>query len=446
MWTTTGQATGTYLFDIWAKQSGSTANWEAHISPNPTYTLQTGTPCSAVTLAFNPASPQTTGVSVTLSGSATGCPTPQYEFWVQPPGGAWSVLQSYSANANAMWNTSGLAGGTYLFDVWARQNGSTADWEAHVAPNPSYTLQAPVVCTAVTWNAPSPAAPQPPGTLVTLSAAAAGCPNPVYEFWVQPPGGSWSIVQAYSTSPTAKWDTTGLATGSYVFDVWAKQAGSGASWEAHLSPAPSYTLQTAAACTSVTWGAPSPASPQAPGTQVTLSGTAAGCPNPQYQFWILPPGGSWTILKAYSSSANMVWNTGGAGTGTYQFDIWARQLGSDALWEAHISPNPTYLLQTWPACTAVTVSYNPESPQMAGHAIQLSAASTGCPNAQYEFWVQAPGGQWTVLQGYGPSSTLTWNTTGLPTGTYLFDVWARQSGSTALYEAHVSPNPTYTLT
>src|SRR3989442_1293784 len=283
-WSTAGQPTGTYLFDIWAKQSGSTASWEAHISPNPTYTLQTGAPCSAVTLAFNPAAPQTAGVPVTLTGAATGCPNPQYEFWVQPPGGAWSVLQSYSANATATWNTTGLAGGTYVFDAWARQSGSTADWEAHVSPNPTYALQAPVGCTALTWNAPGPASPQAPGTQVTLSASSTGWPDPAYQFWIQPPGGSWTILQAYSTSATAKWDTTGLATGAYVFDVWAKQSGSAASWEAHLAPNPSYTLQTGATCTAVTWNAANPASPQAPGTQVSLGGTAATCPNPQYQF------------------------------------------------------------------------------------------------------------------------------------------------------------------
>jgi hypothetical protein len=103
-------------------------------------------------------------------------------------------------------------------------------------------------------------------------------------------------------------------------------------------------------------------------------------------------------------------------------------------------------VQTGPACTAVTLTFNPASPQPAGTSVQLSAAATGCPNAQYEFWVQAPGGAWVVLQGWGSSSSATWNTTGLARGTYLFDVWVRQNGSTAQYEAHIAPNPTYTLT
>ncbi|HEX9476022.1 MAG TPA: hypothetical protein VGA41_05150 [Candidatus Dormibacteraeota bacterium] len=448
-WNTTGQAAGTYLFDVWAKQSGSSASFEANISPNPTYTLQAPPICTAVTWnAPSPASPQAPGVSVNLGGTATGCPNPVYEFWIQPPGGSWTILQAYSSSSTVTWNTAGQPAGTYLFDVWAKQSGSTASWEAHVSPNPTYTLQAPpppATCTAVTWNAPSPASPQAPGVSVNLGGTAAGCPNPVYQFYIQPPGGSWTILQAYSPSSTVSWNTAGLGAGTYLFDVWAKQSGSSASYEAHISPNPTYTLQAAPTCTAVTWNAPSPASPQSPGVSVTLSGAATGCPNPVYQFWIQAPGGSWTILQAYSSSSSVSWNTAGQPTGTYLFDVWARQSGSSASWEAHVSPNPTYTLQTAPPCTSVTMTATPASPQTTGTSVQLSATSTGCSSPQYEFWIQGPGGAWTIVQGYSSSSTFNWSTAGLPPGTYNFDVWVRQSGSTASWEAHISPNPTYTL-
>ncbi len=184
-------------------------------------------------------------MTVTFSGTATGCPNPVYEFWVQPPGGTWSILQAYSSSSSALWNTAGQPAGIYLFDVWAKQSGSSASWEAHVSPNPTYTLQAPPpppTCTAVTWNAPSPASPQAPGTTVTFSGTATGCPNPVYQFWIQPPGGSWTILQAYSSSSTVTWNTAGQATGTYLFDVWVKQSGSSADWQAHISPNPTFTL------------------------------------------------------------------------------------------------------------------------------------------------------------------------------------------------------------
>ncbi len=452
-WNTTGLATGTYLFDLWAKASGSSADWEAHVSPNPTYTLQVPPPpagCTAVTWnAPSPSSPQTTGVTVTFSGTATGCSNPVYQFWVEPSGGPWSILQAYSPTATATWNTAGKAAGTYLFDVWAKQSGSTADWEAHVSPNPTYTLTAPPTCTAVTWNAPSPASPQASGVTVTFSGTATGCPNPVYQFWVQPQGGTWSILQAYSSSSSAPWSTTGLAAGTYLFDVWAKQSGSSASWEAHVSPNPTYALTAPPpppVCSAVTWNAPSPASPQAPGTTVTFSGTASSCTSPVYQFWVQASGGPWTILQAYSPSSSASWNTTGLATGTYLFDVWAKQSGSSASWEAHVSPNPTYTLQTGAPCTASTLTFTPASPQARGTQVNLIGTATGCPNPVYQFWIQPPGGSWTILQAYSSSSTVTWNTAGQATGTYLFDVWVKQSGSSADWQAHISPNPTFTLT
>jgi len=301
--------------------------------------------CTAVTFSASPASPQTPGVSVTLTGVATGCPNPVYQFWIQPPGGPWSVLRDYSATATATWNTAGLAAGTYLFDVYAKQSGSTASYEAHVSPNPTYTLQAPPpppTCTAVTFSA-SPASPQSVGVSVTLTGAATGCPNPVYQFWIQPPGGAWSVLRDYSSTATSTWNTTGLATGTYLFDVYAKQSGSTASYEAHVSPNPTYTLQAPGTCTSVTMTA-TPASPQKAGTSVTFNAAATGCSSPVYQFWIQAPGGPWTIVQAYSSSASYTWNTTGLATGTYLLDVYAKQTGSSASYEAHISPNPTYNL------------------------------------------------------------------------------------------------------
>lgn len=241
------------------------------------------------------------------------------------------------------------------------------------------------------------------------------------------------------------WDTTGLAIGTYTFDIWVKQSGSAALWEANVTPNPTYTLLSAGPCNSITWNTPNPAGPQAPGAQISFGGVAGGCLNPQYQFWIQPPGGQWTIVQPYSSSSTFVWNTSGAATGTYLFDIWVKQFGSSAAWETHISPNPTYVLQTGPPCTSATLAFSPTSPMKAGPSIQLTATSSGCPSPSYQFWILAPGGGWTILQSYSASATATWNTTGLAPGTYLFDVYVRQAGNSAPYEAHIAPNPTYTL-
>jgi hypothetical protein len=446
-WNTGGLAAGTYVLDVYARDATSTASYDAHISPNPTYALQApaSTACTSVTESATPASPQAAGTVVTFTAAAVGCPSPNYEFWLQPPGGSWSIVQAYSSASTFSWSTTGLAAGTYQLDVYARNAGSSASYEAHISPNPTYTLQASVTtCTSDSESA-SPASPQGPGTTVTFTAGATGCPNPNFEFWLQPPNGSWSIAQAYSSSATWTWNTSGLATGTYVLDAYARDASSTASYDAHLSPNPTYVLQVlVTTCTSVSESA-SPASPQTPGTSVTFTASASGCPRPNYEFWLQPPGGSWAIVQAYSTSATWTWNTTGLATGTYTLDVYARDASSTAAYDAHLSPNPTFLLGAGPACTAVSDVASAAPPQQPGTTVTFTATATGCPSPTFEFWLQAPGGPWTITQAYSASASWTWNTTGLGPGTYLLDVYARQNGSTASFEAHISPNPSFRL-
>jgi hypothetical protein len=50
------------------------------------------------------------------------------------------------------------------------------------------------------------------------------------------PGGTvWTLKQAYSASGTFTWDTTGLSPGPWQIGVWAKQAGSTASYQSFAS-------------------------------------------------------------------------------------------------------------------------------------------------------------------------------------------------------------------
>ena len=61
---------------------------------------------------------------------------------------------------------------------------------------------------------------------MTFTASASGCPHPLYQFWILRPGSQWQVVQAYSSSATFIWSTTGLAPGSYLYTVWARDSSS----------------------------------------------------------------------------------------------------------------------------------------------------------------------------------------------------------------------------
>ena len=180
-----------------------------------------------------------------------------------PPGAnAYQLGQAYSTSNTFSWNTTGLAPGTYRFSIWARDNASTGiygnqfgRWDAYdnsLAEN----LVVPT-CTGALNASVSPASPAGVGTPVTMTAQATGCPdpNPLYQFWVLPPGSNaYQVAQAYSTSGTLHWSTSGLATGTYQFSIWARAAnGTGAygnqfgRWDTYNNSL-AYTL-SAPACT-----------------------------------------------------------------------------------------------------------------------------------------------------------------------------------------------------
>jgi hypothetical protein len=72
------------------------------------------------------------------------------------------------------------------------------------------------------------------------AVATGGSGTPEYQFWLHN-GISWSGTP-YSTTNTWTWETLGLPTGTYIVQVWARNVGSGAPYEA-FTPVETYVLQ-----------------------------------------------------------------------------------------------------------------------------------------------------------------------------------------------------------
>jgi N-acetyl-anhydromuramyl-L-alanine amidase AmpD len=228
-WNTAGWAPGSYTIHVWANQQGdSTATWESYASASVALSI-----CTSASLSPTSVS-QPAGGMVQLTASSSGCATPQYEYWVQSVDGTWKMIQGWGG-ATFSWNTAGLTPGTYTVHVWANNQGdSTARWEAYGSA--SVTLTG---CTSASLSPPSGSSSV--GTQVAFTATSAGCANPVYEFWLQYPDGTWHMVQAFSPSSSWTWNTPGLAKGNYVIHVWANQQGTGTSrWQAYAES--TYTL------------------------------------------------------------------------------------------------------------------------------------------------------------------------------------------------------------
>jgi len=231
-WNTSGSAAGTYSISVWVRDAYSagadgnnTGHWDAYTSS--AYTLSP-IACSAAGLSGSPAATATAGTKVILTATASGCPNPLYQFWMAGPGESWQVVQAYSSNSSFTWDTAGAAAGSYSLSVWVRDasgtgvdGNSTGRWDVYSSGH--YTLTS-TPCSAVSLSAvPASAAA---GTNVTFTATASGCPNPVYQFWMASPGGTWQMVQPYSNSSTFNWNTTGAAQGTYSVSVWTRDASS----------------------------------------------------------------------------------------------------------------------------------------------------------------------------------------------------------------------------
>src|SRR5712691_7921001 len=255
--------------------------------------------CSGVSTGISPVAPASIGTQVTISGSASGCPNPQYEFWMRPAASSsWQLVQGYSNSSTYRWNTNGATAGVVYFGIWVRDAGSALANDA-LASVP-YTLFSTCASVGESFAPASPLA-RGSGTMVTVTGSAAGCSSPQYEFWMRPAASSvWQLVQGYSTTPTYHWNTSGAPAGTVYFGVWVRDAGSTAAHDA-LASVP-YTLFSPCASASESF---SPASPLARGSGaiVTITGTAAGCSNPQFEFWMRPStSGVWQLVQGYSTS------------------------------------------------------------------------------------------------------------------------------------------------
>lgn len=392
--------------------------------------------CTTPTLTGQPAAPANANTAVVFTATAAGwgCPIPTFRFWMQPPGGSWGIVQPYGSAASYSWSGDWRASpGPWHIEVDVRDASET--WSYDTTANMPYLLNG---CSFASLSA-SPASPGNNLTWITLTGGAT-CPGtPSYRFWTLPPGGSWGIVQDYSTTNSYSWYAAIGPVGTWGLEVDVRDQGATDSYEkvANLT----YVLSVTP-CVTPNLGA-NPIAPGATGGTITFTASTSGCPNPVYKFWILAPGGSWTWVRSYSTSPTFQWGTWTTPStglaGSYGVEVDVRDLAETTTYDA--VRNITYQLN---ACSAAFLSASPGSPSARGTSITLLGAAT-CPGPPtYRFWIRAPGGNWTIVQDYSSSNSYLWNTSGLAAGSYGLEVDVRDQGAAASYEAVA--NLTYTLT
>ncbi len=366
-----------------------------------------------------------TAQSVTWTVTAGGGVAPYtYQFWVYN-GAEWRLGQDWSPSATWVWTPS--TSGTYSFQVWARSAGSSARLDTFRSFGP-FVVSQPAALTARTLAADR-AGPMPARTPITWTALASGGTGPyTYQFWVWN-GAAWSIGQHWSSSPT--WTWIPAAPGTYVFQVWIRNAGSAASYDAYRSAGP-YIIGNPIALT-VRALAADRKLPVPQGTPVTWTASAAGGTGPYtYKFYVYD-GVNWRVGQRWSTSPAWTWIP--AAPGDYVFQVWVRNAGSTASYDAYRSAGPAVILGPSPlAVTAFAVSSAFEL-ATGVPAVITAAAAGGSGPYTYQFWV-FDGSSWTIGQSWSASSTFAW----MPPapGTYSMQVWVRNAGSTRTWDAYGS--------
>ncbi|MCA9178676.1 MAG: hypothetical protein KDB14_29645, partial [Planctomycetales bacterium] len=282
----------------------------------------------------------------------------------------------------------------------------------------------------------SPAAPADPGMQVTLTASNTACAageTPEFKFSYQRDGvAPWTVVQDYSASASANWDTTGLPSGRYNLIVYVRAAGSGASFQS--ASRATYFIKNVCTAASLSTAPPGP---QPAGAVVSLdataSCTAAASAEFKYVYRLIGTSG-YTLISNYTANANVQWDTTGLSSGMYDLIVYARVNGNLSNWEsvAHAS----YLLGA--TCGSVALSTSPPSPQPVGTSVTLtgSASCASGTTPEYRFlYRQAGTSTYTELQPFSTSNTANWDTTALSSGMWELAVQARVQGSSGAESA-----------
>lgn len=426
-WTPT--TAGIYQIEVWARSSGNTTDaaetTDADVVTNYTVTV----PALVVSgISADRVSPQTPGTTVTLSASTSGGASPQFK-WRVSDGSTWSVLRDWSTSTSASWTPS--ANGSYQVEVWARNGSTTADAPESSSADAtlSFTIATPpLVVSAISINRVSP---QTPNTTMVLTPATSGGLTPQYKWRINSASG-WTLLRDWSTTAAASWTPT--VDGSYQIEVWARN-GSSTADAPDSSNADATTSFTIATPPLVVAGITADkATPQAPGTTVSLTTSASGGTAPYSYKWRVYNGSTWSVLRDWSTIAGTTWTPSTAGT--YQVEVWVRSAGNttDAAESSRADATVAYSIATpEPSREPLKVlglTADKDDPQPTGAVVTFTAqTSGGAGPIQFKWWLWN-GATWTLVKDWSTGNSLTW----VPTQanpSYRIGVWARSATSTA---------------
>lgn len=394
--------------------------------------------CGPIAAAASPAGPQLAGTTVTVQASATCTAetSAEYQFLVDT-GSGFRVAQDFGSSSTFSWDTTGLADGTYYIVSRVRHLSEQTWGDDQILT--TYQISSNLGSCSAGGLTPSVASPEPAGTPVTFTASGScsGSSEPEYQFYVQPPNGSFAMVQDWGSSRFA-WDTTNLTVGTYAVMAKVRRIGASAAEDQTTT---SYTIETATSgtCSNVDLTSDM-ASPQSSGATVTFTGnaTCSASATPDYQFQVLDTNGVWSVAQDWSASSQFAWNTTNAPQGTYFVMVRARRHGETGVFELTTGTQGgmPYAITGTSTCTDVTAAANQDGPSAW---TITGSAGCGSATAEYQYWLAdaTTGGMWTLVTDWTTSAQQAWDTSSIPQDRYVWMVRVR-AGSSGSFQSQAA--------
>ena len=263
---------------------------------------------------------QVVGATITWTCSATDAESDPivYRFWNRPNGGAWTMTRDWSASYVWVWTPT--AAGSYDVACHVRdgKHAGVNGWDDHKEAYGYSVLSAPPNSppTLSSLTPDKVSGSQVAGSTITWTCSATDTENDpiVYRLFLQPAGGSWSIVQDWSGTNTWAWTPSGAGTFNVACHVRDGKHQGPSGWDDHKE-VNGYVVNPDSP--PVISGLSSDRlPPQVVGATITWTCSATDTENDPivYRFWVRLSGGAWSMVRDWLPSNTWVWAPTASGT------------------------------------------------------------------------------------------------------------------------------------
>ena len=360
------------------------------------------------------------GTAITWTANASGGVGPyQYQFMRYTEGLGWSVAQPYSASNSYTWFP---LQGTHAVQVWVRNSGSSAAYDAYAGTSLFQITSPYPTITSFTSSVPLPPVLNVPVTWTATSSWSTGVE---YQFVRYSVATGWQIAQPYSPVNTYTWYPP---LGTSAIQVWIRRVGSTVTYDDWRSSGLFTIGSTTAQISSVTADVACPCAPNVPITWTAVGAGGAG--SLEYKFFRYNEAtGEWIVFRDWGASNQATWIPSLASTGLYAVQAWVRTAGTLVTYEGWAS-TPYFSITTSTSLT-LTADRNLNTLRQ-GDVVRFTATViASAPLWEFEFFT-FNGSTWTLQDpGYKYASTFDWV---VSAGTRAVQVWVRPVGSTAAWE------------